>query len=265
MRLLRFYVKAATAQVRVLRAIILRDTRTRFGGAGGSLTYFVAIAIPLLHLLSLMVIPLAFTRTTPLGSNYALFAATGVLPYILCLYPSRMTMLAISDNAALLAFPAVKPPDLIIGRALMEIVVALTVIAIFLIILVAGDVDVWPPDPAEATVAVLVTIYFGVSLGFISAVLLRLSPGWVFVHLLLIIVMYIGSGAFFLARSVPAQIRELMWFNPLFHCVEWLRSAYFVGYGQDMLSKSYVLGFSTVLLLAGLLGERLVRGRLVMS
>jgi len=265
MGLFEFFTRAAAVQFRVLRAILLRDTRTRFGGRGGSFTYFFAIGLPLSHVFGLMLVPVAFTVTTPLGTDFAVFAATGVLPYILCLYPSRMTMLCLVENKPLLAFPVVKPPDLIVARAMMEIVLAFSVTCVFLLLLYAANFDVVPADRAEATAAILGTIFFGISFGFASAVLLSLVPAWLFVHIILTIGMYIACGAFFLVRNVPTSIRDLIWYNPLFHCVEWLRLAYFAGYGGEMLSRSYLVGFSTVLLLAGMLGERLLRGRIVLG
>ncbi len=265
MALFEFYLEATAVQIRVLRAVLMRDTRTRFGGRAGSVTYLIVVGLPLLHLSGLMLIPVVFSKGTPLGPDFAVFAATGVLPYILCLYPSRWTMLSLVENRPLLAFPVVSPPDLIIGRALLEVVVALTVTLIFLLVLYAAGFEVVPIDAAEATAAILSTIFFGVSLGFVSAVMLSLLPAWLFVHILLTICMYITSGALFLVRDLPPFIRDLIWYNPLFHCVEWLRLAYFAGYGGDMLSKSYLLGFATALLFAGTLGERLLRGRIMLG
>lgn len=262
---LKFFLRTAAVQVRVLRAVLLRDTRTRFGGRGGSFTYLMAIGLPLLHLFGLMLIPLAFTKVTPLGSDFAVFAATGVLPYILCLYPSRMTMLCLVENRPLLAFPVVKPPDLIVARALMEIAVALSVTLLFLLLLYAANYAVVPVNAAEATAAILGTIFFGISMGFASAIMMSLVPAWLFVHILLLIGMYLTCGAFYLVREMPAPIREFISYNPLFHCVEWLRLAYFAGYGGDMLSRSYLLGVATVILMAGMLGERLLRGRVVIG
>ena len=265
MNLFAFLARAAVTQLRVLRTILVRDTRTRFGGKGGSFTYLVAIGLPLGHLLCLMLVPIFLHPSSPIGSEFAVFAATGVLPYILSLYPSRMMMLCLNDNAPLLQFPIVRPPDLIMARAAMEIVVALTVAMILLLLLYVANYEVVPVDSAEATAAIFSAIYFGVSVGFVSAVLLRLTPAWMFIQIGTMLSLYVSSGAFFLVRNLPASVRELISYNPLFHCVEWLRLAYFAGYGDEMLSRQYLLGVSTALVLFGMLLERLVRPRLLVT
>jgi capsular polysaccharide transport system permease protein len=248
-------------QIRVLRALLLRDTRARFGA--GFFGYLVAIGIPFIHLVCLMILPLIVDQIAPIGTDYALFVATGVLPYILCLYPARMTMLCLADSASLLGFPIVKPLDVIAARAILEIAVALTVTVLFLLVLLVIGIEVVPHDHAEATAAILSTIYLGVSIGTISAILLRVARTWLFIQIGLLILMYVTSGTFFWSRSLPAEIRQIIWYNPLFHCVEWMRLSYYEGYGDELLSRHYLLGVSTGILFASVLLERLIRGRLV--
>src|SRR5258708_19680631 len=99
------------AQIRVVRALVLRDSRARFGT--GIFSYLVAISVPFTHLMGLMSVPLLVDQIAPFGTNYGLYAATGVLPYILFLYPGRMTMLCIVDRGPLLRFPIATPLYLI--------------------------------------------------------------------------------------------------------------------------------------------------------
>lgn len=254
---------ASAVQARVIRALVLRDMRSRFGA--GFISYLVAIGIPLIHLLGLMVVPLLANQIAPIGTDYGLFAATGVLPYILCLYPARMLMLCLVDSSPLMSFPAVKPLDIIWARALLETVVAFTVTLCFMLFLLLLDIDVWPHDLAQATAAILSTIYLGIGLGFVGAIVFKMFRAWMFLQLLIVIVMYLTSSAFILPRLLPEEIRAAIWFNPLFHGVEWMRLAYYEGYGEDYLSRSYLLGFATVLFATGMLYERLIRGRLIMA
>jgi capsular polysaccharide transport system permease protein len=237
--------------------------RARFGS--GFASYLVAVAIPLSHLLGLMLVPLLANQVAPIGTDYGLFAATGVLPYILCLYPARLMMLCLVDSAPLLAFPAVKPLDVILARAVLETALAFTVTLLFIFFLLLMGIEVWPYSTEEATAAILATIYFGLGFGFLGAIYYKLFRPWMFVQLLLVIVMYLSSGAFILPRLLPEELRAVIWFNPLFHCVEWMRLAYYEGYGEDFLSRTYVLGFATVLFAQGIVFERLIRGRIMMA
>src|SRR5438046_1486093 len=166
-------------ELRVIRALMLRDTRARFGA--GFFSYLAAIGVPFVHLVCLMAVPFMANQIAPLGTDYALFVATGVLPYILCLYPARMTMLCLVDSGPLLGFPIVKPLDVIMARALVEIVVAFTVTLLFLLLLLAVDIEVVPHDVAQATGAVLATIYLGIGVGLVSAILYKITRVWLFV------------------------------------------------------------------------------------
>ena len=251
---------ALVVQKRIIGALILRDMKTRFGRS--HVGYLIAIAWPLAHMLGIMGAQFVTARVTPIGTDLAVFAGTGLLPYILCLYPARMMTLAIVTNRPLLLFSIVKTMDMIIARAILEILTACVVAMIFLFVLYAADVDFQPIDTAEAVFAVLAAIFLGISIGTFNAVMYMLfRQVWMIIFILIMIVMYITSGAFILSSNLSVAVRDVLWFNPLFQMVEWLRSAYYDGYGAASLSKSYTLGFSLVCLFFGILGEKLFRGR----
>ena len=51
--------------------------------------------------------------------------------------------------------------------------------------------------------------------------------------------------------------------NPALQCVEWLRSAYYGGYGSNILDKAYVIRWGVGSMLVGLALERLVRAKVL--
>jgi capsular polysaccharide transport system permease protein len=248
-------------QARVIGALVLRDLRTRFGRtAYGSL---IVVAWPLFHLFGLTTIFVLTRRTGLVGTDTAVFVGTGVLPYILCFYPARMIMLCVFQNKTLLGLPIVKTPDIIIARGIVEVVAAFWVTAIFFLIMYIFGVEVIPIHAEEAILAVLATVYLGFAMGFLGAVMYGMVRAWIAVQFGWLIVLYMTSGVFFLPTSLPERLRNILWFNPLVHSVEWLRSAYYEGYGYGMLSKPYLIGFATLIFFIGLLVERGVRGRLL--
>jgi capsular polysaccharide transport system permease protein len=137
------------------------------------------------------------------------------------------------------------------------------VTAIFCLILYIFGVDIMPIYPEDALLAVFATTYLAFAIGFLAAVLYKLMRAWAAVQIGLLILMYFTSGALFMPSSLPHAIQEVIWYNPLLHSVEWLRSAYYDGYSYGMLSRAYLLGFSTVLIFVGLLSERVARGFLL--
>ncbi len=258
-----YLVEAITIQARVIGALILRDMRTRFGRT--FFGYVIMVAWPLTHLLGLMTIYLVVRRALPIGTSAPVFLGTGILPYILCLYPARMIMMALVQNHPLLYFPVVKSFDVILARGILEIITAFWVTVLFCIVLYIFDVDFMPVYTEEAILAVFATIYLAFSIGFVSAVLFKMMRAWVAILILLLILMYFSSGALFMPSTLPENVQYWLWFNPLFHSVEWLRSAYYEGYAYGMLSRGYLIGFATALLFLGMLAERSMRGFLLQA
>lgn len=252
------FLGAMQVQARVIGALMLRDMRTRFGRT--FFGYVITVLWPLTHLLSVMCVYLVARRFFPIGTSPAVFLGTGILPYVLCLYPARMITMSLVLNQPLLYFPVVKSLDVILARGIVEIVTAFWVVAIFCFILFVFGVDVIPIYPQQALLAIFATIYLGFSIGFAGAVIFKAFRPWMVVVIITLIVMYVTSGALFLPSALPEKIQYYLSWNPLFHSVEWLRSAYYDGYGNNLLDRGYLLGFATLNLFIGLVAERAIRG-----
>ncbi|OYU46886.1 MAG: hypothetical protein CFE31_19370 [Rhizobiales bacterium PAR1] len=258
------FSNALTVQARVIGAIMLRDMRTRFGRT--HIGYIIAVIWPLAHAGFIL---LGFTlanRVAPIGGDPVIFVSTGIVPYIMCFYPSRMMTFSIEHNKALLLFPIVRVYDIILARAILEFLTASLVFVIFsTIVALAFNVDIRPISYVDALFGVLASVYFGVCMGFVSTLLMSLAKIWNALQIIIMLFMYMSAGVLFSPSLVSADVQEWLWYNPLLHCVEWLRSAYFEGYANDFLSKPYVLGVSTLLLFIGLAGERFIRGKIMTS
>jgi capsular polysaccharide transport system permease protein len=250
-------------QARIVKAIVLRDLRTRFGRT--FLGSMIIVAWPLSHLLFMICLFLVARNVIPIGTDSAVFFGTGILPYILCLYPVRWIMFSVVQNRALLGLPAVKTSDIILARCIVEIIAAFWVTCIFVLILFIFGVNALPHHANDAILAILATIYLAFAMGWTAAVMYALVRAWLAVQIGCLILMYFTSGVFFIPTNLPEKFKEILWYNPLLHSVEWLRSAYYEGYGYGMLSRSYLLWSATVILFIGLVIERAVRGRLMIE
>lgn len=246
----------------VIGAVILRDMRTRYGRS--HLGYIIAIMWPLSHLVGLTVVFTLLHSSAPIfGSDNAVFLGTGVLPYILVLYPSRMVSLAIDMNRPLFIFPAVKTLDIIIARAVVELITAFVVVIIFALGCALVGVNILPRDSRVAAAAIFVTVYLSISFGLFSTIVLALVDFWRVGLILLLILAYLTSGVFLPMATLSPDLQRIFSWNPLTHCVEWLRSAYFLGYGDSFISRTYVIWLSTTMLFLALVGERFMRGKLM--
>ena len=77
--------------------------------------------------------------------------------------------------------------------------------------------------------------------------------------------LFFTSGLFFTAEMLPKNIREILLLNPLFHMVEWLRSAFFIEFESQYSSVGYAFGTAIVVFALGMLTLRALRKRLLVA
>ena len=240
----------------------MRDVQTRFFGT--PLGFLLAIAWPVSHTFLIILINAAAGRATPYGDNASLFFATGALPFMCFNYMARFTMLGVVLNKPLLAYPVVKVGDILIARAIVEVLDAAIVVIVIMTILTAMGVDVRPPRPQEAMYALLACMLLGFGWGICNGVIAGIFPFWVTPYALSQIILWVASGVIIVPDELPDSVRYYLSFNPALIGVEWMRSAYYEGYGLgELLDKKYMLGFAVVAIFVGLTMERTMRGRIL--
>lgn len=241
---------------------MLRDMASRYGRTYWG--YLIAIGWPLSHLLIIVISFTLLNRLIFPGAESLIFISTGALPYILCLYPARMTAMVLLQNKPILTLPIVQPIDLFLARIILEITNACVVAILFCLGLWMLDVDFMPLDLPTALIAIYVSIFFGIGLGLfaVNLVAVAKTPGYLF-FILFTILMYLSSGVTVPHHLVSDRARDFIGYNPVFQLAEWLRSAYFETHSSVPLDKQYILLLASGLLFFGLLGERLLRGRIL--
>ena len=113
---------------RIIGAVLIQDMRSRFGHS--HIGYLIAIAWPLSHIGDDYARLLAQDTIAPVGDSPTMFVGTGVVPYILCLYPARLLAMAIPQNRQLLNIPVIRPFHLIFSRCILETLNAVIVLAL---------------------------------------------------------------------------------------------------------------------------------------
>lgn len=243
--------------------VLLQDVRTRLGGRS-HLGYVWAIMLPLLHMSVITGLYLVKTAVSPLGDNPGLFMATGIVPYILCLYPAREMPRTIMENRQLLAIPMLKPIHLMVSRAILEILSATIALALFLLGLYLVGIDLIPIDLHEAAKAAAAAIFLGVGLGFFNTIMAAVvGYFWIMAFIFIAIALYFTAGVLFPVGAMPEEMREYTDYNPIFQLVEWMRTAYYTSYDIGTVNKPLVLALSMIGVAAGLLGERFIRGKIL--
>ena len=244
-------------QLDVLHALILHDIKSRYLGNG--LGYLITIIWPASHLAILMTIFVVSGRSAPNGSSSLLYVTTGVYPFIIWSYISRFTMMSAMQNKIYLNFPVLKPMDIVIARVILELNTSFIILVWMIGFLLLVGVDAMPINPEQAAIGVLAAVVLGVGFGMLGAVFTFLVPYSFLFYTIIIITFYPTAGIFINPESMPRAIGDLFYWNPLLHCVEMVRSAYYPDYTTRLLDIKYpfILGFATIV--AGLGLERVSR------
>lgn len=245
---------------RIIGAVLIQDMRSRFGNS--HIGYLIAIAWPLSHMGVITLAYMLRVTIAPVGDSPTMFVATGIVPYILCLYPARLLATAIPQNRQLLNIPVIQPFHLIFSRCILETLSAVIVLALFMSVVSLFDVEILPTDTTEAAKAIGAAVFLGIGLGFLNVVMCAILGHFFLVFFILVMVgLYVLSGVYMPPSALPSNIREYMMYNPLLHLVEWLRSAYYASYDSELINKSLILWVGGISLTMGLVGERFLRGK----
>jgi capsular polysaccharide transport system permease protein len=89
--------------------------------------------------------------------------------------------------------------------------------------------------------------------GTLNCFLFTRFPIWQQAWSILMRPMFIISCVFMVYNNMPEFLREWLWFNPLVHIVGLMRRGFYSSYDAPYVSVGYVLGFSAVCLVMGLI------------
>lgn len=248
-------------QAHVIHALIIRETRTRFGDS--RLGYGWALIEPILHIVLLAVVfSLLMRGRPPIGSHFFVFYFTGLVPYLVFVHTSTSMMHAVTANGALLQLPPVKPFDAILARGLLEFATDMVVAVLILVGFAAFGLPALPADFASVGTALLLTAALGCGVGFVNAVLQTILRSWDRVWNNVTRLLYFFSGIFYVPGMMPDWSREILAWNPLLHAIDWIRAGFFAGYDPHWLNRRYLVVCGVLAAVAGLAVERGFRRQL---
>jgi capsular polysaccharide transport system permease protein len=245
---------------RVVTAIVLRETKTKFGRY--KFGYAWAFVEPIVYV-SLFVLIRAFvSANSAVGTQMVIYVVTALLAFRMFMAISSATMKAVASNIALLAFPPVKPVDCMVARVILE---ALTMAVIWLIFYTAlssvSELRV-VVDYNNLVAAFGAIVLLAAGVGTLNAIISALFSWYERVWSMLSLPLFIMSGVFFNPEQLPQAAKAIVVWNPIAHCVEWVRFSTQFTY-HPMLDRVYVVSFGLLALVAGLLLERMNRYRLL--
>lgn len=254
---------ATRQQVRVIAALIRRETRVHFGET--RLGYLWAIIEPTLHLtVYALLFHYILKRHAPLGGSLTLFMLTGLMTYFLFSKMATYLAYAVDGNRALLNLPPVKPFDVIAARAILEAATYLFVGFVLLVSLSMFDTAVVAPyNPIQLAGAIASTVGLGFGVGLVNAVMRAFARNWMTFFGLLLSPMFFLSGIWFLPSQIPPPFRDYILYNPILHNIMWVRSGFYRDYHPSELDRGYAVWWSVLAVVLGLAFLRVFRRKLL--
>lgn len=240
-----------TGTIRTVTALLLREMSTTYGRS--ALGYLWAILEPAggIALMS-FIFSFAF-RSPAIGTNFPLFFASGMLPFMAYMGTSQKVSVSLRFSRALLFYPGVTYIDAILGRFLMNVMTDIMIAVIVLTgIIFAFDLRVILDLPA-LILAFVMAFSLGLGVGTLNCYLLSVYPIWERVWAIVNRPMFIISCIFFLFDTIPQPYRDWLWWNPLVHLVGQARRGVYATYDASYVSPLYVFSIALVTFAAGLL------------
>ncbi|MFY0633394.1 MAG: ABC transporter permease [Vannielia sp.] len=236
---------------RAVAALFIREMSTTYGRNAMGYAWAVLEPVAGIALLSL-VFSLAF-RAPSLGTNFALFYASGLLPFMAYLDISQKVALSLRFSRQLLHYPGVTFVDALAARFLLNTITQTLVLMILLTgIIIAFDLRVILDIPHLA-LGFGLAVWLALGVGTLNAYLLSSFPTWERSWAILNRPLFILSCVLFVFDDVPQPYQDWLWFNPLIHCVGLVRAGIYATYDASYTSVGYVLAVGGVPMALGLL------------
>lgn len=236
---------------RIIVALMLREMATTYGKSIGG--YLWAIVEPVLGIALLSVLFSLAVRHPALGTNFPLFYASGLLPFVMYNDLAGKISNSIRYSRPFLAYPSVTFMDALLARALLNLLTHLCVIAI----VVSGIYIIFQLPFQVRTGYVLEGLLMagslGIGIGVLNCYLNTAFPVWERIWSIITRPLFLVSGLFFTYEQLPKMAQDVLWYNPLFHCVGMVRRGIYPTYGASYVSPTYVFGIAILLIFFGLL------------
>ena len=232
-------------QGRVIWALTLRETVTRFGREGLGMLWM--IGEPALFVVGVMIIFSFIDSGYPYGISPAEWLAVSYPTLLFWRNGTGRVTGAIEQNRSLLHHQPIRPMDILYARILLEFASGMAVfLFLFPIFIVVGICHI-PSNLLIMAVGYLLVIWFSFGFVLIMAGLAELSETIEKTSHIILYLMLPFSGIFIPTFIVPEPYRSYLLYFPLIDAVDYFHHGYF----GSTVPSYYHLGY-TVLVLLGM-------------
>lgn len=236
---------------RTVTALILREISTAYGRT--AIGYLWAFIEPVAGILLMTVVFSIVASTPQVGTSFAMFFASGLLPFMAYIDISNKIASSLRFSQALLFYPGVTFVDAIIARLILNgLTETLVMFSLFAAIILLEGLDLILDIPA-LLLGVAMTLSLSLGIGTLNCFLLSIFPVWERAWAILNRPLFIISGIAFTFSSVPQPFRDWLWYNPIVHLIGQIRAGVYPTYDASYVSPLFVFSVSAITLLAGLI------------
>ena len=237
---------------RTVIALIMREMQTTYGRNVGGYAWALLEPIGGIAFFTAAISIGLRIREPALGNSFALFYATGFLALSMFLGVSGKVASALQFSRPLLKYPGVEFSDAILARFLLTTMTQLMVaLIIFSGIHILFEIETILN--VEAIVAgLLLAALLGLGIGVVNCYLFSVMPLWQSAWGILTRPLFLFSTIFFTFEDVPKEFQDELWWNPIVHCVGFLRRGFYATYDAPWVSGVYLVLLSLALTLIGL-------------
>lgn len=240
-----------TGIVQTVIALMLREMSATYGRS--ALGYLWAILEPVAGIFLLTFIFSLGFRSPSLGTNFPLFFASGILPFLAYMDISGKMSVALRFSKQLLFYPGVTYTDALIARFILNALTSIMIgVVLFPLIIIFYDLNVIIDMEAIAWGYTL-AFALGAGVGTLNCFLLSVFPIWERAWAVLNRPLFLVSGVIFLFDTVPLPYRDWMWWNPLIHPIGLVRKGIYSTYDANYVSSIFVMAVAGITLALGLL------------
>lgn len=244
------FLRSLSIQLRVIRALMMREIISRFGRQNLGVLWLVGEPLIFTVAVTTLWKAAGLHHNSPLPIEA--FAVTGYSSVLMWRNTASKCNSAILQNQRLLVHRNVRILDVFLTRILLEMAGATLSFATLTIAIVGLGLVAPPADLLKVVIGWLMLAWFGAGLG------LSLGTANAFSELVdrfwhpLSYVMFPLSGAAFMVDWLPPATREYVSYLPMIHGVEYLREGFFGDVVRTHHDLAYMAVINLVLTFAGL-------------
>lgn len=223
------------ATLRVIGALMLRDMAATYGRRPGGYIWTIVEPVAGIALLAVIFTTVGL-RNPALGTNFAMFYATGLLPYYMFTHTSSKLTGALKDSRALLAYPRVTIVDVLAAKFVLQLLTQGLVAY-----LVIGGLRVFVDTGTHLLLDRVVLGFamaaaLGLGVGTLNCYLVTQFPVYQAFWRVLTRPLMLVSGVIFLVERLPVEWQAWFLWNPLVHVVAMTRTGFYHGYEPSYIS-----------------------------